>query len=307
MKYRLVVPSRERANWLMNRASNTLLKVGHLDPIVYVREDDSQLNLYKALVLKYGGHIVMQDPSALGAAQTYDSLIDQAVKDGIEHLIILDDDLIFRAFNWRPDDQQTILIPKEAMARVLDLFASITCAEVPAASFTPVTKRTQRLGVNYATPLMWSYSFYIPHFAAHPEHRYWQGKEIEARCDLNLSLSLLTSGYLTAFMTRLFITDNVNNPGGCSTYRSIELERESVAYLKKKYPAWVKLHKMYGWVGDDKVERDAPIIAYKKAFNEKAFCTNFGLSKVADFCNTHLKAHNERYDAFCKEANDAGY
>jgi len=291
----------------MKRQTNTLIKVGHLDPIVYIREDDSQIKLYEKLVARFGGHIVMQDPSALGAAQTYDSLIDQAVRDGVEHLIVLDDDLVFRAFNWRGDDQQTIHIPKEGMAGVLNMFSKLTCDELPACSFTPVTKRTQRMGVNYATPLMWTYSFYIPHFAKHPEHRYWQGKEIEARCDLNLSLSLLTSGYLTAFMTRLFITDNVNNPGGCSTYRSIDLERQSVAYLKKKYPAYVKLHKMYGWVGDDKLERDAPIIAYKKAFNERLFCSHFSYSKVSDFCNTHLKEHNARYDAFCQEANNAGY
>lgn len=302
---RLVVPSRERANWLMGRQTNTLLKVGHLNPIVYVRSDDSQMKAYEALVTKYGGHIVIQNPSALGAAQTYDSLIDKAVADGVEHLIILDDDLTFRAFNWLDDSQQTIGIPARSMEAVLNLFSAMTCPELPACSFTPITKRSQRMGVNYASPLMWTYSFYIPHFAEHPEHRYWQGKEIEARCDLNLALNLLTSGYLTAYMTRLFIVDNVNNPGGCSTYRSIELERQSVDYLKRKYPRFVSTHKMHGWVGDENVERDAPVVKYKQAFNDKAFCHNFGYDRVADFCNRHLKEHVERYELFCEEDRNA--
>jgi len=297
----LVVPSRERANWLKGRQNNTLKQVAHLNPLLYVREDDSQMDAYKQMADEYGVGMLMQDPSALGAAQTYDSLIDLAIRDGYQCLVVLDDDLSFSMHNpikaAKPDYKRCT--PDE-LAHLVDDFANLTSLQLPAASMTPIMKRSQPGCIGYAHPLMWTYSFYLPHFKAHPEHRYWKGKHIEARCDLNLALTLLTQGYLTAFMATCFIPDNVNNPGGCSTYRTLDLEKQSVDYLKATYPGLVTTHYMRGWVGDANVQREAPIIKWKRAFNHEAFAERFGEEPI-DFTRRHLTDYETRYGAWVDE------
>lgn len=306
MNYRLVVPSRERANWLMTRNTNTIKYVKHLKPILYVRDDDSQFKNYEQMCVKYNVELKVQDSKkALGAAQTYDSLIDWSIKEGVEHLVILDDDLFFNMHNpiigAKPDFKSCT--PYE-LSKLLDNFSSLTCKEVPAMSLNPIMTRTKPNIINYALPLMWTYSFYLPHFAEHPEHRFWLGPEIEARCDLNLTLKLLTDGYLTAFMSTCFIPDNVNNPGGCSTYRDIDFERKSVAYLKEHYPAFVTTRPKKGWLNDTEVIREAPHISWKKAFNREKFKQNFN-EDLHKFLLKHLTDYEKVYSAFVEELRNA--
>jgi len=309
MSYRLVVPSRERAAWLNAQATfNTSrrLSAAGIPFELYVREDDLQLSAYGLMANKLGATLVLQDPSALGAAQTYDSLIDQCARDNVERLVVLDDDLWFKAFDSRSREvwPKLVYADPEELKHGLDMFAAMTCEEAPAASLCSIMKRNTPGArsegdglVKYCVPLMWAYSFYIPHFAAHPEHRFWQGKHIEARCDLNLSLMLLTQGWLTTRLRFLFIPENVNNPGGCSTYRSIELERQSVKYLQERYPGAVKTHKMRGWVGDPNIERDAPSVQYNAAFNRPEFARLHGRT-AGEFAAEHLLAAEARCEAF---------
>lgn len=299
MNYRLVIPSRERADWLMSQKRTTLKAVEHLHPTFMVRHDDSQLHQYDAYA---HNSILWYDGTGIyGAAQTYDMIIDKAVKDRIEHLLILDDDLSFVMHNpvigARPMFKQTTKAETTAlMQHIVDL----ACPQVPMLSFTPIMTRSQKSLIVYCKPMMMAYSIYVPHFAEHPEHRFWVGKHIEARCDLNLTLRLLTSGYLTAFMSSCFIPDNVNNPGGCSTYRDLECEKASVAYLKATYPKVVKTHPKVGWMNDKWVTREAPTIQWRQSFNYDAFKSNFG-ERAIDFTTRHLADYEVRYADFIRE------
>lgn len=300
MNYRLVIPSRERAKWLAKKPHNaTLSAVKHLNPVFMVRTDDSQLKAYEAYT---DGTMQLYDGAYIyGAAQTYDMIIDQAIADGIEHLLILDDDLTFAMHNpilgARPMFRRTL--PHETtvlMQHIVDL----ACPQVPMLSFTPIMARSQPGLVSYCKPMMMAYSYYVPHFREHPEHRFWVGKHIEARCDLNLSLRLLTSGYLTAFMASCFIPDNVNNPGGCSTYRDLECEKASVAFLKKTYPGLIRTHLKRGWLNDTAVVREAPVISWRRAFNFNAFRELFD-ETAYKFTSRHLADYELKYAAFIKE------
>lgn len=296
----LVIPSRERANWLMGRTHSTLKQTASMNPYLYVREDDSQRSAYEKYAERYGAQFLHQKPDALGAAQTYDSLIDWAIREGHEHLVILDDDLNFSMHNYMPTGSMFKLCDARELEALIMHFAALACPEMPALSMTPIMKRSQPGAIAFAHPLMWTYSFYLPHFAKHREHRYWQGKHIEARCDLNLALRLLTQGFLTGFMATCFIPDNVNNPGGCSTYRTLDLEQQSVEYLKATYPDLVRTRIAQGWVGDKNVKREAPVISWKKAFNRKAFTENFNTSPT-DFTTRLLTEYETIYADFIRD------
>jgi hypothetical protein len=270
-----------------------------------VRDDDPQLSDYYNYCAACDIEPrVYPGEDIFGAAQTYDRIIDEAIREGCERLIVLDDDLTLAMANpilgaspmfrlTRPSETATLMAHAASLAR----------AEVPLMSFTPIMARSQPGLVSYCKPVMMAYVFYLPHFAAHPEHRFWCGRQIEARCDLNLSLRLLTEGYLTAFYCGMFIPDNVNNPGGCSTYRDIDCERRSVAYLKAHYPQYVRTHKKRGWVGDPNIAREAPVVSWKRAFDSLAFSHNFKES-AADFMEKHLATYGRVYAAYVKEIRD---
>ncbi len=298
LRYSIVVPSRERARWLQARENHTIKFVSHLDPIMYVRNDDSQLEEYRRYADRFKVELMVQDGSqALGAAQTYDSLIEWAIGRGDDVLIILDDDMFFKMHN--PIDGEEPFFRKcrpAELACLLDQWAHVVCAEVPAMSLVPLVTRTQPALIKFCKGLGWCYAFYLPHFSGHPRFRFWQGREIEARCDLNLGLDLLTSGYYTAYFASVFIDCLVNNPGGCSTYRSLELERASIEYLKQRYPRFLTTKPKLGWVGDPTAQREAPYVYWQKAFNHVQFVKNFGeaprafeLRKLNEYESTYME------------------
>jgi len=267
-----------------------------------IRDDDSQRAEYFAYALERNVEpTVYSGVGIYGAAQTYDYIIEQAIQDGVERLMILDDDLWFKMKNpvlfAKPDFKFTT---SSELSVLLSHAASLVGPELPLLSFTPIMARLQQRLITFCKRIMMAYVIYVPHFDNYPSHRFWQGIEIEARCDLNLSLKLLTEGFLTAFMSTLYITDNVNNPGGCSVYRDLECERASVEYLKNKYPSFVKTFKKRGWMDDDSIIRDAPKIAWKQAFNHELFQKRFHESAVI-FANRMNSEYEEVYSDFIKE------
>lgn len=303
MKVRLVVPTRERAAWLQSCKYSTLPLTRHMRPEMFVRHDDSQRDAYMNWARELEVPCTVYDASnVFGAAQTYDVLIERSIADGDDVLIMLDDDMLFQIEDPIVGEKPYRHAKPNELARLMTLASQVVCPEMPAMSLTPfMTRSVTELGIIvYAKRLVCSNFFWIPHFAKHPEHRFWQGKANEARCDLRLALHLLTDGYLTGFYTGLFIPDVVNNPGGCSTYRTLDLERVSVEQLRQQYPDFVRLRKKLGWTDDPLVERDAPVIAWRKAFNRERFQANFGKS-ASTFSLEHHRVHQTAYNQFAKE------
>lgn len=303
MKYSIVIPSRERAKWLMdNPRTNTLNYMSELNPSFYVRHDDSQLAAYNTLCSSYGIEPIVYDASKIfGAAQTYDKLIDEAIERGDDCLLIVDDDLSFVTPNPIPNGSPMFVKAQSHMLKKLcDHMMELLCPQLPIMSFTPIQKRTQASLIAYAEPMMMVYGLYLPHFKSHPTHRFWQGIEIEGRCDHNLTLKLLIEGYLTGLLVSCLIPQNVNNPGGASVFRDLQMEETSVKYLTEHFPDFVRTYKKRGWVGDPTVLRNAPIISWKKAFNRDAFISNFGESPRS-FAERQIKHYNKIYIDFVEE------
>ncbi len=156
------------------------------------------------------------------------------------------------------------------------------------------------------------YIFYLPFFKKYPYFRFWKGKEIEARCDLNLTLNLLESGFLTAFFTPILIPPNVNNPGGCSTYRSFELECQSINYLIKHHSqfvtkrykhnkSWKRITSKGKIIEDVKIPRPTITVHWRRAFNEEMFEKRFNISskeymfsKIKNYEKTYIEFFNDK-------------
>lgn len=301
MVIKYAILSRERGNWLLQRPKHTLKQIAHLQPELWIRTDDTTLTSYVKLANKYNVNLRHYDGSNIfGYAQTADKILSASIEANDDVLFIFDDDLVLSMHNpilgkepaFIPCDNKSIKI-------LLEQAAHLVCPELPALSFTPIMSRTQPCLINYCSWLSMVTVFYISHFKEY-NHRFWQGKEIEAYCDVNFSLQLLRDGFLTANMTTLLLNNVFNNPGGCSLYRTLEVQNASVEYLKKIYPTFVRTHKKYGFLDDKNVERESPIVNWKKAFNYAKFKERFGIL-VNDFIGPHLRAYEKEYASFIEE------
>lgn len=88
--------------------------------------------------------------------------------------------------------------------------------------------------------------------------------------DFIMHLNFLTAGYTTAMIADFMHCQYASNQaGGCSTYRSIETQKRSTAYLKNRWPNFVRVVqksvvKDGSWFGSDQPRPDVQI-AWKKA------------------------------------------
>jgi hypothetical protein len=300
---KLVVPSRNRAAWLMGRTNHTLKYVSHLNPELFVRDDDPQLELYRKYAREYNATLKLQpSKGCFGVSKAYDMIINAAIQEGFEQLLILDDDMQFKM--WNP-----ILGVKPYIKRIegdvlTEMFCQWTyllCAQMPIICLLPIARRTQDALIRYSAPVMWCYGFYLPHFKAHPEHRFFQGDEIEARCDISLGLNVNQAGFLTSYLCSLIIPNEVNNPGGCSSYRTLEVEERATDAMTKKFPGIVceKMSKGWGPKNPDLMRRSVAV-AWKKAFNAVKFYEHFN-EHASTFKRRVLLKYEDVYSKFIEE------
>lgn len=303
---KLVIPSRGRAKWLSEQRVSTLKQTAFLKPEFWIRYDDDT-EAYKDYCTAIDNETRLREyfptlngEPILGAAQTYDLIINESIEQGYEYLIILDDDLSFAMHNpmigHKPDFK---LCNERQLEALLGHATSLVDEAMPILSLTPIMARSQPTIVSYCKPMMMAYIYYLPFWKAHPEYRFWMGEGIEARCDLNLSLRLLTQGFLTGFMATLFIPDNVNNPGGCSIYRDIEMEHKSIDFLRKKFPDCTRPRMKKGWVGDPDIMRKAITIQWKKAFNHHKFEAQFDLDPKV-YARDKISKYEKTYADFIR-------
>ena len=285
----------------MGRTHSTLRQTAHLKPVFYVRADDTQLDDYIKYAKLYDTTPFVYNPAHINfASQTYDAIIDREIDRGMcKYLIILDDDLQFKMPN--PDIHAQPIFMYAGEEHIGKLFRQVLdnlSDKIVACSLCPILSRSQYHLLKFCAPLQNTYFYYLPHFFEHPEHRFWKGEHIEARCDLNLTLSLLTQGFLTMYTTTLLVNlTTPNNPGGCSVYRHLDVEKMSVEYLRRTWPQFVSLRKKRGWVDDPDVIRDAPFIKWRQAFNKTLFKDRFGVDALV-FCKDTIAEYEVVYSEF---------
>lgn len=276
--YLICVPSRNRAAWLETRKFHTLKVTSHLAPHLVVRPDDPQLDDYRELSLAYGAPLIKQKMPALGAGQAYDFCIEHAIEEKAEWLYILNDDSGLQAHDiLRFPDIKFTHCSREVISRMFDNITRVLNYDCPAATFVSMMRRGHMIRgrLAFCKPLMGAYLLYVPFFREHPEFRFWVGThKAEAYCDYNLTLRLLTSGYLTTYFTPLLIDTALNNPGGCSDYRTLTLEEEGMRYILEHFPKFTRPSVAKNWGGG--IERESATIQWIKAFDRALFIEHFG-------------------------------
>jgi len=242
VSFKIVIPSRNRANWLRRYPTRSTLKwVYEHEPTFIVNADDPQLEAYRDLTSEFGADLRVLGPSdPRGIAGVYDQAIEHAVTEEVERLLILDDDLAFRT-RFSTVEVEYPRCQGNQLSDLLECWTSLLGPQVPAAALTPIQRRSVDPAalVLWSQPLVWAYAFYIPHFRLHPEHRFYQHPDIVAGCDYNLALSLLTSGYQVVMFNQLMTATAGENPGGCTSYRDYAAWDATVRYLEGRYPGIV--------------------------------------------------------------------
>lgn len=310
MKTKYAILSRERGDWLLSKDHTSASYFGKNKPQIYVRSDDSTMSSYKKLAEKYGCELKVFDAQLLGiefVSQTYDLIIGDAIEGNFDRLFMTDDDISFMTVNpiqgakpdyshCSPDEFDYFL---DRMARMLD-------SSLVAVAPQRIESRSQEHIINFNAPARVSVMYNVAHLKRHPDHRYWKGREIEAHCDSNLSLTMLTEGFMTANLNTIFTSTAMNNPGGCSTYRTSEWQEKATQQLHDNFPEVTRLKKKQGW-GEDKTGWYLGITCYwKKAFNKKMWEDRFGRD-ATDFARHLVKVMQTDYSEHIRRIRNANH
>lgn len=209
---------------------------------------------------------ILQAPATVtNIGQKRDWMIRHAIKQKYTHIVMLDDDLIFAK---RRKDDPTKLLPQtakdnEAMFKAIEKQFK-THEHVGITARDGANRHTEP--VMYATRMMRVLGYNLDLFKG----ANLSFARIPLMEDFDVTLTLLRWGHPNAVLTN-FTNDqgSSNAPGGCSTYRTAELQEQAANMLAAHHPNFVKVvnkPEKGGWGG----ERVDVQIAWKKALASSA-------------------------------------
>ena len=97
--------------------------------------------------------------------------------------------------------------------------------------------------------------------------------------DYDTNLQLLKKGYNNIIFTDFCAIEKTNAPGGCSTFRTLEIHNKSQLLLKERHPKYVKINTKKKKKNNE--EKINLIIYWKKAYNDfiKSNITKINIEK----------------------------
>jgi hypothetical protein len=305
----VAIPSYRRGKWLVeHERPNTIRALGGVPATLFVRADDPELDAYFFLAKATGKDLQAFNARANGVcdwATTMDYIINVALERYDEHLLVLDDDISFNIHNLvlgaKPD-----FVPATVYLGELFSHAVAFCGpKCPMMSFPPVFMRSQDNIVSYCHPMQMAHMLYLPFFRAHPEMRFGHGlgEGMKAYSDFNLTLNVLESGHLVAYLSTVILSSKFNAPGGCSTYRSLAVQQSGVSELIVRHPEFVRTHERYGWQGDKSIKFVGPTVSWKKSFNHDKFRERFGVDPK-NYAKEVILQYEGVYADFVKRARE---
>lgn len=183
-----------------------------------------------------------------------------------KYLIFLDDDLRFSV--RRDDDRTKFLNPDKGSQHITDLFVAMR----EALDSHPFAGLAFRSGANrktekyqYCTRICAVWGFDVE-LAREEGFRIDRTPLME---DFDFHLQWLTSGH-QSILVNDYTWDTViesNTQGGCSLYRTDELQRECAEWMAATWPRFVTVARRPGW-GNAEEERYDVTVQWKKAFRE---------------------------------------
>lgn len=198
-------------------------------------------------------------------AQKRKWIIEEAHEQGLEKIIMFDDDLRFarRVFEELPDDKFTFKLRKATdedvdwalrkVSKMLDKFAHVGIG--PRQGNNGLTKY-RRWNPNYR--MIYALGYRVPTIVKHCE----LGR-IEHREDMDLCLQLLTKGFANRVLIEVVVDQTYNGPGGARDERTMERSNADADKLARWFPRFVKVvERDY----KQSIKRREVTVAWKKAY-----------------------------------------
>lgn len=166
-------------------------------------------------------------------------IMEMAAQDGIDRLVMLDDDLRFAV--RRTDDPGKFLKATEDQIRAAFLeLSAILSPEVPHAGFAArggsIGDSAQRGGWQEGKRMMYALGYHVP-----TVHALAKFGRISTREDMDVTLQLFAHGKPN-LVNFSFLTDQTfGNPGGCTEERTIERSNEDADRLAELHPGFVRV------------------------------------------------------------------
>lgn len=232
MNYTIAIPSRARADKITNGKFYPLFK-NTCALNYFVRQEE--LRAYEGEGLK-----VTPVPDYFNIAQKRHLMLQLAIAKGYEYLFIADDDIIFGV--RRDDDIKKFRQMEESDVKdFLNLHMRICGREHPIVH--PILRMhgdKKKYMYEKNCPAIRFVCYHVPTFQS--EAIRIDGLGTVFMSDRYAQLSMLDRGYTSIALAKYTVDDNgTNAKGGCSEYRTPELQSEAAKKLSEAFPTNVSL------------------------------------------------------------------
>jgi hypothetical protein len=189
---------------------------------------------------KYKCTTLVQPEEITTIAEKRKWIFDTAVADGIDKIVMLDDDLRFAV--RREDDPG--LFRKAEPEDIIEAFTqleTLLCEEIPHAGFavrgSGIGDAAKKGGWQLTGKrMMYSLGYYVPTVKDHAIFG-----RIGTHEDMDITLQLLRKGFINA-VNFSFVTDQAfGKPGGCDKERTIEKNNADALKLAELHPGYVRV------------------------------------------------------------------
>jgi hypothetical protein len=181
--------------------------------------------------------IVIQPDPTWRIAQKRGWIVREWLKAGYDKIIMVDDDLRF-AKRVSTDDWHLRQIQGEALIPEFERIVQKLGPEFPHVGFGLRWNNNRIKTVGWKSPgkLIQAVGFYLPIVVK--ECRF---DLVELREDLCATLQLLLKGYPNAIWPGTVVDQRYNAPGGCSVYRTVEINSAEAEKFASLFPGYVSV------------------------------------------------------------------
>jgi hypothetical protein len=203
--------------------------------------------------------IVIEPHPGMKIAQTREWIVQTWFRCGYDKILMLDDDLRF-ATRISKDDTGLRTIWGEDLIPEFERIEEKLGPEFPHVGFSPRQgNHLEDAGWKSPGRMMYTLGYYLPIVN---ECRWDQ---LELREDFYVTLQLLLKGYPNAIWNTTVVDQATNAPGGCSTYRTLEMSDVEAEKLANLYPNYVSVvQRDY----ETSLPRKEVVVQWKKALED---------------------------------------
>jgi hypothetical protein len=180
--------------------------------------------------------VVAQPDPNWKIAQKREWIVREWLHRGCDKIIMLDDDLSF-ATRISTGGTGLRTIRGKVLIPEFELIEEKLGPEYPHVGFGPRQGNNHEEGDwKYNDKMICALGYYLPIVAKEAR---WD--LVELREDMCVTLQLLLKGYPNAIWTRTVVDQRFDAAGGCSAYRTVEMNNAEAEKLKRLFPEYVSL------------------------------------------------------------------